>query len=194
MSIKRKIKNISAVAVLGAMACWSSIASADPITVDFEATGFDTPGTLSGWFTGDDSIGFIDGLLADYEVTAFELIWSGNSTTAAFTHGLGDLTSLLYDIGSNTLLLLTSNSGGGFGSPSASIVTFFGYPVSASVNGTEPFGCQFVNRRLSCSDPDSQTVNHPGVVTTTKVPEPGTLTLFGIGLLAAGFASRRRNI
>lgn len=177
MTIFKKIRALPAIAVLGAVLCWSSIASADPIVmVDFEITGFEDA-TLTGWFTGDDSIGLISGLLAGYELTAFELVWSGNATTPGFEHGLSDLTSFLYDIGGNTLLFLRSSSGDG----SASVNHLF-----ASVNGPELRACFF------CSDPDKQREWHPGITTTIKVPEPGTLTLFAIGLLAVGFASRRR--
>ena len=185
MDTMRKIRTLPVLAILGALTCWSSMVSADPIKVDFEITGFEKNATISGWFTGDDSIGFFPGILGIAEVTAFELIWSGNSITPGFTHGIADLTSLIYNIGSNSLDLLTSNSGGAFFStPSASL---FG-PI-AVVNGSQSPSCFW---RFCGRDPDKQIEIRPGVTTTVKVPEPATLTLFGIGLIAIGFAGRRR--
>lgn len=180
MSKIKNIRTLPVIAVLGVLTCWSSIVSADPITVDFEITGFDSPGTLTGWFTGDDLSN--GGYLTTSEITDFGLIWSGNSITDYFEHGFGQLTSLLYRIGDNSLRSLSSSSGDG----SASINRLY-----ASVNGPAPTVCRYY---IFCSDKDKQKEWHPGITTTTKVPEPGTLTLFGIGLLAVGFATRRRQV
>lgn len=189
MSIVRIIKKYPAILVLVAMTGWSSLASADPITVEFEIGGFSGNAMISGSFTGEDTnnTGTLGhGILGIYEISAFNLRWSGNSRTAAFRHGLGNLRTLLYDIGSQTLLGFGSSRNGTSANLLDIWIPFVGTIRAGSVNGPKS-GCFF------CSDPDKQVVKYPGV-TTTQVPEPGTLTLFGIGLLAVGFATRRRQV
>ena len=168
------LKGLRSILAVGAIMCCSSIAFADPITVEFEISGFAGGATIMGSFSGNDTNG--SGRITTNEVTAFDLTWSGNMRTSAFTHGLGNLSGLVYNIGLDLLRGLSSNGGGN----SAGYLRFLSV---ASVNGPLPGGFFF--------DRDRQIIFHPGV-TTTSVPEPGTLTLFGLGLLAIGFASRRR--
>lgn len=179
-----RIRSLPALIALGAMTLWSNMATADHITVEFEISGFDTPGSLTGSFSGEDSggAGFLNaGFLNTFEVSAFSLAWTGNSATPIpFMHGIGNLNSLLYHIGSQTLLHFSSSNGS---SASYTNTVFLG--SFASVNG--PASPQYWWR----PDPDKQKIHSPGV-TATAVPEPGTLTLFGMGLLAIGFAVRRR--
>lgn len=181
MTRVRKVRLMPAIVL---MTCWASAASADPISVEFEITGFDGPESLTGSFTGEDSggAGFLNaGFLNTFEITAYSLSWSGNSATPVpFTHNLGNLGSLLYHIGSQTLLNVSSGNGS-----SASYINTIFFGSFASVDGPES------GRFPWSRDPDKQKIHGPGVTTTT-VPEPGTLTLFGMGLLAASFASRRR--
>ncbi len=71
----------------------------------FTQTGFDEGATISGSFTVNDldnSGNIVGGALFDdiQEVSAFTLSFSGNSTVGAFSHGLGDLTALIYNTGS----------------------------------------------------------------------------------------------
>ncbi len=136
MSKIRKTRTLPVTAVLGALTCWSLIASADPITIEFEVSGFAEGAELSGSFTGEDSNNsgsLAHGIFGVFELTAFSLEWSGNSITAAFTQGLSDLRTLIYDIGGNTLLEFRSTQGGGFFSTPAA----FGSPLFADVNGPE---------------------------------------------------------
>ncbi len=179
-----RLRSITALVLLGAMTCWSTLVSADPITVEFRITAGPGGGpSLSGSFTGEDTNrnGFLGFLGRSGEVTAFNLDWSGIGprNNGQFTHSIENLRVLLYNISSHRLLgFLSTNPDGGRDDRTTAALINIGRLVVAGVN--DPV------RRL-------RIVLHPRVQTrTTAVPEPGTLTLLGIGLLAIGFASRRR--
>lgn len=176
-SIKR-VRSIPSLVALGAMTLWSAVATADPIEVDFEITVPGSRASLTGSFMGYDRNN--NGILRRSEVSVFNVDWSGSRRTEAFTHNIDDLRAFLYNITRDRLNLFISTNGRRGDRTTAALINFRRISVTG-VNGP------------GIGRPGPQIVWHPYVGTTpTAVPEPGTLTLFGMGLLAIGFASRRR--
>ncbi|MGI9203205.1 MAG: hypothetical protein ACR2Q3_04310, partial [Woeseiaceae bacterium] len=94
MTTIKKLRALPAIALIGALTCWSSMASAGPITVEFEITGPGGFAAFTGSFAGEDSNsnGFIGHFPSYSEVTAFNLDWNG---PGSFNHNLDDLVVLL---------------------------------------------------------------------------------------------------
>ncbi|HEY0956787.1 MAG TPA: PEP-CTERM sorting domain-containing protein [Roseateles sp.] len=74
----------------------------------FTQGGYADGATLSGSFAGTDLDG--DGWLYGYELTAFELHWSGNRAVQAFSHALGDRSGIEFELSSQRIWHLASVS------------------------------------------------------------------------------------
>ena len=127
-------------------------------------------GKIIGSFSGEDSNhdGFID--LADNEVTSYLVKFNGSIFTPDFTHTFEDLLFFKYTIGSLGFppSFPLFSAGGGFG-----------YDADDRVI-VGPNGSGFL-----------EVTNQPAFV--TRVPEPSTLALMGLGALGLlGYTWRRR--
>ena len=71
---------------------------AQPITYDFQQSGFAEGATVTGFFVGEDLND--DGQLTSFdgEVIDFSMTFSGNSIVPAFTLGMDNLNGLVYDL------------------------------------------------------------------------------------------------
>lgn len=188
MDITKNLRSMRFMAILGAMTFWSTTSLADPINVDFTIGGFAEGATLAGSFTGEDTdnSGSLEQIVLLFsELSEFNVTFSGNSITQTFSHGLGNLLGFSYNITSNTLNGFATLQIAGFlgANTSSTLLDNFGSDRVARINGP----------RFFPNDRQGTTQNGP-IVQTAQVPEPGTLTLFGLGLLAIGFASRRRSV
>ena len=160
-------------------------ANADPITYDFTVTpelGSPLAGSVeSGYFTFDSSIIPSGGgmLFLEDLLTVVEFTWNGTDYTAA-----------------------TANTGQmGFLSSGALDFAFFGNSCSAgSCNirpGLEEWTVDTGFNLVQYSVAGGYRLWFGDVSATlreTKVPEPGTLALLGIGLIGIGLARRRRKV
>jgi hypothetical protein len=153
-------------------------AISDPITVTF-SQDFGTNGFLDGSFTGEDIN--LDGIIEFFDdssgadvVTAYSIIFTPGSANSGdinpFTLGLPLLDRLFYLIGGTVVVVAGGEDGG---------LEHF-------------YNC---NDATQCFVGDIDNIYGDGanmVSSETTVPEPGTLALFGIGLLGMGLARRSR--
>lgn len=77
------------------------VAPARAESFNFNQTGYADGATLSGHFAGSDLDG--NGWLYAYELTEFELHWSGNRAVQAFSLGFNERAGLEYELGNGTL-------------------------------------------------------------------------------------------
>lgn len=145
----------------------------------FSQTGFADEARISGTFAGADLDG--DGWLYGYELTAFELHWSGNRAVAAFSLGFDDRAGLAFELATGQVRHLAGVSQDAEGNRHFSYDSM-GWP-SYQVPGTvsdEPLG-------LSSSSWEALQV-------TAAVPEPQGLALWlaGLGVVALRARGRRR--
>ncbi|WP_323289704.1 PEP-CTERM sorting domain-containing protein [Crocosphaera sp. XPORK-15E] len=128
---------------------------ANALSFSFLQSGWDNGGEVSGMFSGED--GNNDNIISLSEVSSYMMSFSGNSTIGTFTHNLADLQSFDYQLGSSTILDISSN------------------------NGVVAYDGQFM---IISQTPDSiETLEEVSV--TQKVPEPTSLVpiiILGLGL------------
>ena len=155
-------------------------ANSEPITVTF-SQDIGTNGFLEGSFTGEDIN--LDGIIEFFDdgsgadvVTAYSIIFTPGSSNSgdidSFTLGLPLLDRLFYLIGGTVVVVVGGEEGG---------LEHF-------------YNC---NDATQCFVGDIDNIYGDGantVTSETAVPEPGTLGLFGIGLLGLGLARRRRHV
>jgi hypothetical protein len=160
-----------------------SAQSAQAAIYNFSQTGFEGGGSISGSFTGTDlnNDGFIQGttfIEGLAEINTFTVSWSGNSTIAAFSQSLSDLTHFSYDTSKNLL---------GDVFPEGIATNWFGQSGFQYLTG------QGVNSFTAGYVRDAATgvyVETFGLVNVAAVPVPGAVWLFGSAL--AGFLSMKR--
>jgi len=178
-------------AVVAIFSLTTGSAMAAPISYNISQTGFAAGGSITGMFTGDDLN--IDGIVGNYpgEVTAFMASWGGNATIGATSWTIGDLLGLVYELGTGdigddgSLLLgiegLVTTNAEGFTWDSGNGPGGFGAFPGGGIQGPpqEP--------------PTGPIITTSNLITvTSKVPEPATLALFGIGLAGLGFARKNK--
>jgi hypothetical protein len=145
----------------------------------FTQGGYADGATLSGSFAGDDLDG--DGWLHGYELTAFELTWSGNRAVQAFSHGMPDRSGIEFELATGQLWHLASVSQDDDG------VRFFAYDSmgwpSYQVPGTVS------DERLGLAS-----MSWEPLQVTAAVPEPHSLAMLMAGLGFIGLWRQRRRV
>ena len=167
--------------------CFAFAAPAAQATVyTFTQGGYSGGGSIAGTFTGIDLNG--DGQIDSRrgEVTAFSLGFSGDSVVGPFSHSLGDLSTLVYDIGSGSIGdVFIAGLAPGIAS------NWYGSTGVDYASGLGPTGGPGGRVIDVASGNTSTTVQ--SVLVTAAVPEPGTAALFALGLAGFGLLRRRGN-
>ena len=169
---------------IGAALCFAFAASTAHATVyTFSQGGYSGGGSISGTFTGSDLDA--DGQINSRrgEVTAFSFSFSGDSIVGPFSHGLGDLSTLVYDVGSGAIGDVAI---GAFAPGIAS--NWFGSVGVDFASGLGPTGSAG-GRVIDIASSDTSSTLQS--VSVTAVPEPGTTALFALGLAGLGWVRRR---
>ena len=143
------------------------IATAAPLTFELRQDGWEGGGRVTASFSGEDVNG--DGFLnlANGEISAYQVEFSGNSIIAFFSHDLADLLFFNYELGSPGFppsFPLFSDNG-----------SFF-YDADDRIIGGSGFTAPFI------------ITSEPAVV----IPEPSTWMLLGLGLAGAAALRTRR--
>lgn len=147
-------------------------------TFTFSQNGYADGATLTGSFSGTDLDG--DGWLYGYELTAFELHWSGNRAVEAFSHGFDDRAGLEFDLAEQRIDHLASVNLAG---DSQRLFSFesMGWP-SYQIPGV------VTDERLGLASMSWEPLR-----VAAAVPEPQSLVLMLAGLgLIGGWCQRRR--
>lgn len=148
--------------------------SAQAQNYSFSQGGYADGATLSGHFAGTDLDG--DGWLHGYELTAFELHWSGNRAVQAFSHGYGDRSGLEFNIAEARVVHMASLDGEALFSYAS-----MGWP-SYAIPGV------VTDERLGLAS-----MSWEPLQVTAAVPEPQSMALLLAGLgCIAGWRQRRR--
>ena len=150
---------------------------AQAASFQFTQSGYADGATLSGSFAGEDLDA--DGWLFGYELTAFELHWTGNRAVAAFSMGFDERAGLEYRLATGTLAHLAAVSQDGDGQRLFSYESM-GWP-SFSIPGV------VTDERLGLAS-----MSWEPLQVAAAVPEPQSpvLLLAGMGLI--GLWSQRR--
>jgi len=164
-------------------------APAQAQSYSFHQTGFAGGATVSGHFSGVDLDG--DGWLYGYELTAFELNFSGNYAVAAFHHGLQDLSGIAYRIGDS---VIAGGEGQGY-LASSTYRPVLVPPTDADDRITEygSFSWPLYDMAgMVGAYPDAVISLSSELIQVSAVPEPQSWALMGAGIGLLAGAVRRR--
>ncbi|RZL34863.1 MAG: PEP-CTERM sorting domain-containing protein [Rubrivivax sp.] len=143
----------------------------------FTQGGYAEGATVTGHFSGSDLDG--DGWLHGYELTDFQLSWSGNRAVESFSLGFDDRSGLEYELSTGSLAHMAGVSQNGEG------VRYFSYDSmgwpSYQIPGT------VTDERLGLAS-----MTWEPLQVTAAVPEPHSLALLMGGLAFIGLWSQRR--
>ncbi len=173
---------------VAAMAASLSATPAAAATFTFIQSGYADGAKLTGSFAGSDLNG--DGKISsfDNEVSAFSVLFGGNSQVAAFTLDQSSLTpighfvnGLVYDLDGR---IDYSADGLQAGNTNNSAFVALGGDVQDAGFCTSHAGCGFINYFGTDESGDK--------IVVTSVPEPAAWLLMTAGLGLVGVAMRRR--
>ena len=143
----------------------------------FSQRGYADGAMLTGHFAGTDLDG--DGWLYGYELTEFELHWSGNRAVAAFSHGFDDRAGLEFNIAEGRIDHMASFSTDGDGAPLFRYDSM-GWP-SYSIPGV-----------VSDESLGLASMSWEALQVSAAVPEPRSTALLFAGLGLIGLWGQRR--
>ncbi len=166
-----------ALTALVALAAAAFVEPAEAQSFQFTQTGYADDATLSGSFAGSDLDG--DGWLYGYELTEFNLNWSGNRAVQAFSLGYQDRAGLEYELATGTLWHMAAVSQNDEG------VRFFSFDSMGWPSYTIPG--VVTDERLGLASMSWQPLQ-----VTAAVPEPQSLALLLAGMGFIGLRSQRR--
>lgn len=160
--------------LIAAVAAFAQPALAESFT--FHQIGYADNATLSGHFSGSDLDG--DGWLYGYELTEFELNWSGNRAVEAFSLGYGERAGMEFELATRTVAHMAAFSQNDEG------VRFFSFDSHGWPSYLIPGSV--TDERLGLVSMSWEPIN------VSAVPEPRSLVLLAGGLALIGAWRQRR--
>lgn len=152
-------------------------AQAQSVNYSFSQGGYADGAMVTGHFAGSDLDG--DGWIYGYELTAFELHWSGNRAVQAFSFGFDERAGIEFQLSDLSLQHMAAFSQDGEGIRYFSYDSF-GWPTYA-IPGV------VTDERLGLVSMSGEALQ-----LAAAVPEPQSLTLLLAGMGFIGLWSQRR--
>jgi len=181
MKLRHLYPLVTTLALAAAGLCIGS--SVQAASYNFSQGGFADGARITGHFSGEDLDG--DGYLYGYELSDFELFFSGNRAVGAFHHGMANLNGIVYalgeyrfDGGSDTVEHMASSN-----------------HEEAPYTEYDAFGWPGYNLPGRVSDNLNNTISYTWepLLVTPAVPEPASGALLLAGLTTVGLLLRRKH-